>query len=49
MLTVKVHCMKVVELGGTNWNPESTPLGIAVHGVGKVDWVTVWFFAKLKK
>lgn len=45
-MTVKVHCMKVVEFGGTNWKPESTPPAKAVHGVANVDWVTVWFLVK---
>lgn len=38
--------MNCVAPGATNWNPEFTPLGIGVHGAGKVDCVTEWFLAR---
>lgn len=30
--------------GRSTYKLESKPLGIAWHGVWRVDWVTVWFF-----
>jgi len=46
LFTVKLHTGKFeVTPAATGMKPELTPLGIAWHGLAKVDCVTVWFFA----
>jgi len=47
LFTVIVHSGRVAAPEGTGINPESMPrVGVVwrTHGLGKVDWVTEWFF-----